>query len=302
MRPKVCVLMAAYNGAEYLKEQLDSILEQSDVDVSLYISLDLSTDDSLSIISSYVSKYDNVYLDNYGERYGSAGANFFKLLASTDFSGFDYISLADQDDVWLSNKLSYSISSLVKTGDDGFSCNVIAFWKNKKQKLIVKSSPQVQYDYLFESAGPGCTFVLTYGLATFIQSYLKENQKFDSIWMHDWLCYSIARSNRFTWHIDDKPLMYYRQHDGNVVGANGGISAFYSRAKVILAGDGIKKVIEQADYLKQNEVPVALLRSNTFFDLISILPHSFKCRRKLSEKFYFSFIIIILSFKKAFKL
>ena len=50
---KIAVLMSTYNGEKYVKEQIDSILLQKDVDVYLYIRDDGSTDDSVSIIESF---------------------------------------------------------------------------------------------------------------------------------------------------------------------------------------------------------------------------------------------------------
>ena len=138
---KVCVLLAAYNGEKYIKEQLDSILSQVDVAIDIYISLDLSTDLSLDIINKYKNRHKNIYILDYGQRYGSAGQNFFRLLMDVDFSNYNYVSFADQDDIWLPNKLYHAIEMIKLHNCDAVSSNVLAFWENGREKLIKKDYP-----------------------------------------------------------------------------------------------------------------------------------------------------------------
>lgn len=295
---KVCVLLAAYNGEKYLKEQLDSILEQKDVEVFLYVSLDLSTDQSLEILQRY-SKLKNVNIMEYGKRYGSAGQNFFNLLLKVDFSQYDYVAFADQDDIWLGNKLSRSIELLLCNHASAYSGNVQAFWENGKETLIKKDYEQTSYDYLFESAGPGCTFVMSENLASSIKFLLAKNSgKISDLWLHDWFCYSFARSNGYKWFIGSEPLMLYRQHESNQVGANSGITAILERAKVVLSGDALNKVMTQASFLSQNEKPIELIRENSAWSFFKLFFCSFKCRRRLSDKLMFAMALLLLTLRK----
>ncbi|WP_278182914.1 glycosyltransferase [Vibrio misgurnus] len=302
MNDRVCVLLAAYNGAEYIQEQLDSIVNQVYVLVDIYVSLDLSNDKTFEIIVDYQDRYPNIYFLNYGERFGSAGKNFFHLLSTVDFSSYDFISFADQDDIWLPHKLSTSIKLIKEFGSDAYSGNVVAFWANGKRTLIKKDCEQVEFDYLFESAGPGCTFVLKSKLACEIKSRLNEKLvDIDDLWLHDWFCYSFARSNGFKWHIGSEPLMLYRQHDNNQVGASEGVGALISRAKVILSGEGFDKVIQQSKFLGQNELPIQLINSGSFLSLLRLASIGSNCRRKGSEKFLFIVALLLLAIKKVFK-
>ncbi|WP_345864869.1 glycosyltransferase [Shewanella algae] len=302
MTPKVCVLLAAYNGAEFIAEQLDSILNQKDVFIEIYISLDLSDDDTLTIISEYRSKYNNIFIMNYGERYGSAGKNFFHLIRNVDFVGFDFISFADQDDIWFSHKLSTSIKLMKNSGADAYSGNVIAFWPDGRRKLIRKDDDQVEFDYLFESSGPGCTFVLSNKLASKIKDLLNEkSEEIDMLWLHDWFCYSFARANGFEWYIGSEPLMLYRQHDNNQVGASEGLGALMSRAKVILSGDGIEKVVQQSKFLGQNDTPIQLINSGSVFGLFKLAMMGKNCRRKTSEKALFTIALLLMALKRVCK-
>lgn len=294
---KVCILLAAYNGEKYLREQLESILNQNEVHLDIYISLDLSTDGSYDLIRGFAN-LNNVFLLDYGAKYGSAGQNFFNLLCQVDFESYDYVAFSDQDDIWLSEKLSKSILLMSENNADAYSGNVKAFWEDGSQALVKKDYNQTEYDYLFESSGPGCSFVLSKYLAVSIKNSLlkKENER-TSLWLHDWFCYSFARYNNYKWIIGSEPLMLYRQHQSNEVGANSGFKAILSRAKVVLSGEAFDKVKVQASFLEQNELPIKYLRSNRRIDLIKLLLISHKCRRKFLDKIFFALAIFILSVK-----
>lgn len=95
----ISVCMATYNGAKYIKEQLESILMQIGSDAELVISDDGSQDETISIISSYHDQRI-VLLQNQG-KHGFVG-NFENALRHAKG---DIIFLADQDDVWHSNKV-----------------------------------------------------------------------------------------------------------------------------------------------------------------------------------------------------
>ncbi|WP_211306500.1 glycosyltransferase [Photobacterium iliopiscarium] len=298
---KICVLLAAYNGAEYIREQLDSILSQNSVEIDIYISLDLSTDSSIDIINSYINDNSNIYLLEYGCRYGSAGQNFFRLLMDVDFSKYDYISFSDQDDIWLSNKLSHAIEVIKSNNVDAVSSNVLAFWKDGREKLIKKDNPQVEYDYVFESSGPGCSFVLSKDLSVAIQRSLIDNKSIvNRLWLHDWYCYSFSRSNKYKWCIDSEALMLYRQHENNEVGANNGFLSIFNRLKTVLSGDAFKKVLIQADFIELTNKPIILLKENTFFSLIKLAMMANKCRRSKIDKIAFFIMISILAVKRLF--
>lgn len=301
-KPRVAVLLAAYNGERYIKEQLETISSQKNVEVTLFISIDKSSDQTLDVIRSL--KLDiSVEILKYGERFGSAGKNFFRLIRETNFSGFDFIAFADQDDIWLENKLSCAISKLKETGADGYSSNVTAFWDNGKRRTVKKDYEQVAYDYLFESPGPGCTFVLKNNLAIAIQNQIRDCANTESLpWMHDWYIYSFSRYNRYRWVIDSKELMLYRQHENNEVGANSGLVSLFNRLKIILAGDGLDKVVQQASFIGQSDLmPIKLLQDRSALSFLRLTFYSFKLRRKLSHKLFLIPLFICLSLKGVVK-
>jgi rhamnosyltransferase len=234
---KVAVCLAAYNGMCWLEEQLDSILTQLSADVTVFISVDQSTDGTEQWVDQFASKDSRIVVLPHGQRFGGAAKNFFRLLREVDFSGFDYVSLADQDDCWMETKLARADEVLRRTGADAYSSNVIAFWPSGRRLLIDKSQPQKKWDFLFEAAGPGCTYVMK---TTFVQALQRQLcdkwNRVQEVSLHDWFAYAFARANGYHWVIDDQPGMLYRQHMDNQFGVNDGWQAFLQRARRILNG------------------------------------------------------------------
>ena len=301
--PEIAVLLAAYNGREWIEEQINSILNQRGVAVTIYVSVDLSSDGTHDFVKELALIHKNIKVLSYGCYFGGAAPNFFRLIREVDFFAYDYVSLADQDDIWNVDKLSNASKLLYTEKCDAYSSNVIAFWGDGNRKLIDKSQPQTEYDYLFESAGPGCTFVFNKILALDVQEKLINiGKRSKGILLHDWFIYSFARGNNYKWIIDSSPSMKYRQHSGNQVGANVGFVSIYIRAKFVLGGEGFKKAIYQAEILKQERLkPIQLLLNNNRSSFARLTFYSFKSRRKLLDKVYFLILCVVMAIKGPIK-
>lgn len=107
-KPTVSVLMSTYNGAKYIREQIDSILNQKDVNVELLIRDDGSSDNTAEICKEYQKKNTNIRFYQ-GENIG-VGKSFMELLKKAPEA--DYYSFSDQDDVWLEDKLSRAVKMI----------------------------------------------------------------------------------------------------------------------------------------------------------------------------------------------
>jgi rhamnosyltransferase len=178
----------------------------------------------------------------HGECFGGAAGNFFRLLRDVDISPFDYLAFSDQDDIWFPEKLVRAHRQLRRDGADAYSGNVIAFWPDARETLIQKAQPQVTWDFLFEAAGPGCTYVLDKKLAVALQTTLiAQREEAQLIGLHDWFVYAFARANNYRWLIDANVGMRYRQHGTNQVGINEGCRAFMMRARRVLNGWGFNQ-------------------------------------------------------------
>lgn len=293
---KIAVLLTVNNGMQWLMQQINSILAQEDVELTLFISIDQSIDGSEQLCLELAKNDPRVLLLPRKERFGSAAANFFRLLRDTNFVHFDYICFADQDDIWFKNKLYSAIHLIRHSNSDAYSSNVTALLSNGKTKLIKKSQPQKTYDYMFESAGPGCTYLLTNRLASDIQKHLIANfEASKKIELHDWYVYAFARSNHYKWHIDNESYMLYRQHTSNVVGANIGLKSAMNRLYKLRHGWFVSQAINIAKLIGYDrEWPIQKLSRLNFIDKLSLAINASKFRRKFTEQFAFSIAVFIM--------
>jgi len=232
---KVAVLIASYNGELWIQQQVESIINQVEVDVDIYISVDRSSDQTLDILKKLQSRHTNLILLNYGAIFGSARVNFYRLIEEVDFSLYEYVSLADQDDIWLPEKLSHAIKIIKLENCDAYSSDVIAVWENGRSKIIKKSYPQKKFDHIFESAGPGSTYLVKKYIIEELKIILSKDKNVLAV-EHDWLIYAYCRSKDYKWFIDQNSLIYYRQHLNNQYGANITIKSYIQRLKMLRNG------------------------------------------------------------------
>ena len=214
---KILVLLAAYNGEKFIEEQIDSILGQKDVTVTLQVSDDNSKDNTINL----VKKYPNISLNKNEIGTGSAATNFLKMIKELDFNNhFDYIALSDQDDIWLSDKLRVAVEKLEQESVDLY-CSNLTKWNKTENSYsnLKKDFPQKKFDYLFEGGSAGCTYVFTKIFAIELQKFIFQLEY--SNWKefsHDWLIYFFARSRKYKVFIDSNSYIHYRLHNDNVHG------------------------------------------------------------------------------------
>ncbi|KPY27103.1 glycosyltransferase family 2 protein [Pseudomonas syringae] len=286
--PKVAVLLAAYNGMAWIEAQLDSILKQTNVCVSVFISVDTSTDGTEAWCADYAQHHASISLLPPAGRFGGASRNFFRLIRDVDFSTFDYVAFSDQDDIWHPDKLQRAVAALAPGHHDAYSSNVTAFWPDGQRVLLDKAQPQVQWDYLFEAAGPGCTYVMNRRLAdAFKSSLLSHWDAAQAVSLHDWYCYAFARSHGFRWLIDPVPGMDYRQHANNQVGANTGLASLISRLKKIADGWWAEQVVLIGQLIGDSQLHPAGKHVSTRLSFLKLAFKAPQCRRRPRDKIFF---------------
>lgn len=291
---KIIILLAAFNGEQFISKQLKSLLQQTIQPNKIAVNIDQSSDATLEIVTNFKKKYPNIQVLNPNKRFGSAAANFMYLLLNEDLARMDYIAFSDQDDIWKEDKLEKAIHKL-EQGYDGYSSNVEAFWEGGRKKVLVKNQPQQKFDHLFESAGPGCTFVMTKKLALSLQEFLKGGQ-FDQLYnYHDWLVYAYARSNDFKWYVDSYSGVEYRQHATNVFGANVGIKAFVSRIRRVLDGEGFDFAFRLMKELNVQDTFIQSLFPVSRINLLRLAFNFKHCRRRWRDQAYFFCACILLA-------
>ena len=293
--PKIAVLLAAFNGMQWIEEQVDTILAQQGVDVSLYISVDLSTDDTLQWCEALAEKDTRVTVLPYGERFGGAAKNFYRLIRDVDFLGFDYVSLADQDDIWYVDKLKTACATIIEQKCDVYSSNLLSFWTDGRQMVFDKMQPQRKYDYLFQGGGAGCTYVANAASSQQFKQFLLDNwDEATAVNYHDWLWYSFCRSQGIQWHFDKGFKMHYRQHENNEFGSNTGLRVAYKRLKLLKTGwysAECLKIIRLVNKIS-TDIPAQFLEKN-FQNRLFLLQNVSQLRRKFSERVIFFVIVLI---------
>jgi rhamnosyltransferase len=237
LNKRVAVILATFNGEEYLEEQIVSIFGQIDVDVTLYVRDDGSKDKTLEILRYYSKKNKIIFLSNDGQCSGSAAGNFFHLLISSSEADVDYYALADQDDIWAPRKL---ISAIENMGAiyDGYSSNLLSYNVTKlSSKYLIKSSPQVKFDHIFQGGSAGCTYVIKKELARLIVQKIKLLSLPErTLISHDWFIYMIARISGKKWLLSNSCHIFYRQHNNNVYGDVGVIQNFRKKLNLFAGG------------------------------------------------------------------
>lgn len=231
--PTVMILVATYNGARFLADQLATLHHQRGVKTRVVVRDDGSHDTTRAVIEADGRA---TLIEPEGAPTGLAGRNFLRMLCLADFGEADYIAFADQDDLWLGTKLARAVECMQRSGAAGYSCNLVAFDDDGGQLpwLVSKHGRQKRCDYLFQGASAGCTYVLTRACADALREWVEQCElPTDLTVSHDWMIYAFARSRKLTWFIDDRALILYRQHRTNVYGSRRGLKDILERVKLL---------------------------------------------------------------------
>lgn len=282
----VTVLLATHNGAAWIEEQLESILNQDDVPVSLWVSDDQSSDQTVAMVDARANRSDTIRRLP-SRAFGSAAGNFFYLLENlTSQAGVGAVALSDQDDVWHRDKLRRAVTLIESGTCDAVSTSVIAFWPDGRRQLIDKGATPRLSDHWFESAGPGCTYVLSASTAMALSSWVSSNRDLlRDIQFHDWLIYAWVRSRGYRWHIDPEPSMDYRQHDSNVLGAHAGFSGKLKRLRMLFNGWYFTQVLHIATACGGLSHPlIQRLRRDRWVDRLTLVVRVGQMRRKAFDR------------------
>ena len=302
LKPRFAVCLAAYNGLSYIVEQIESILRQRNVDFQIFVSVDQSSDGTEDRLADWALAEPRLTLLPFGQHFGGAGPNFYRLLRDVDLSGFDYLSFADQDDIWHPDKLWRAHSLMIAHNVVGYSSNFTAFWPSGEARVVNKAWPQRAWDFLFESAGPGCTYVLHSSLAFPLQQLVRNaDKRLLRVDYHDWLTYAFARSQNYPWVIDSWSSMQYRQHANNQIGVNSGWRSFWLRAQKILNGYGFEQSLLIADVVHVSALPVVQrgLRGGRL-GYLWLAFRATQCRRKrMDQMWFFISCVLFALFKPA---
>lgn len=204
MRITVCI--ATYNGEKYIKEQLDSILLQIGKDDEVIISDDYSTDRTLDIIKEYNDPRIKIYFNNNERGYTKNFENALKK------SSGEIIFLSDQDDIWLTNKVSL-VKEKLKEADMVVTDAIVV---NDKKEIITKSMFSVlntQTGFLkniIKNRYQGCCIAFNRQILDRLLPFPKnQNLAPHDIWI------PIISEMYYKVALVKEPCLLYRRHDNN---------------------------------------------------------------------------------------
>lgn len=224
------VLMATYQGERYLGRQLDSILGQTVKPSGILISDDLSSDRTVEIIRDYQRRYPGwIHLLDNEKASGGAAANFLRMLsheAKNKSCQEKYFLLSDQDDVWMPDKVEKLLEKMEEMElRYGVDTPILV---HSDMKVAGADLSEIHPSFFaYQHISPERTALnqllvqnpVTGGAAMFNRAMLPYLEKIpENCFMHDWWLALLAGCFGKIGFVD-RPLSFYRQHEGNTLGA-----------------------------------------------------------------------------------
>lgn len=256
----IAVLLATYNGEKFIKEQLQSIQNQSYSDWQVFIRDDGSTDETVAIVKAMSRQDERIHILTSVEGGGSAKKNFAAIHSYVKENyHFSYFMFCDQDDVWLPDKMQRSIEKIRQAEQNSGRQTPILVHTDLKvvdEKLNTLGESFMKYraldpgvrdvnHLLAQNNVTGCTMLWNRALND------KINLNIEGIAMHDWwVSVSAALLGKIVYV--DTPTILYRQHGDNTIGATkvnsiGFVSKRLRHVSHIM--DTIRNSVEQAKQL-----------------------------------------------------
>ena len=234
--PKIAILLSTYNGAKFLQEQLDSLINQSYSNTILVIRDDGSSDPTPDIISYFAENHeDKVHIvDNNNENLGASGSFACLIeyvLQNKSELGLNaaYMMFCDQDDIWFEDKIEKQVDAMLalesEKGSDGETPPLLVHTDlqvvSEENEPIADSLINYQgleiernrfSNMVISNLVTGCTALINESLARKAIPVSKQAI------MHDWWLALVAAAFGKVVFLD-APLVHYRQHGSNTIGA-----------------------------------------------------------------------------------
>jgi glycosyltransferase involved in cell wall biosynthesis len=213
-------LLSTRNGARYLQAQLDSLAGQTFPYWTLYYRDDGSHDNTIDILSQFCLGVgrDRCIDISDGLPMGVTGS-FLHLLAMAAMSKVQFFAFADQDDVWMPEKLARGIEALTEVPNGVPALYCARQWLvdadlNRLRLSAPVRRPPGFLAALTQNIATGCTIMLNRAAV----DYVLASKPPQEAW-HDWWCYLVVTGAGGVVLVDPAPVILYRQHGANVIGA-----------------------------------------------------------------------------------
>ena len=232
----VAIWLATRNGAAFLDEQLRSLAVQTHPSIDIWASDDGSTDATPTILSAWQDRWAKGTF-SVREGPGKGFAENFRALISNDAADADFFACCDQDDVWEAHKLETALAWM--RSQDGslpllFCSRTLTVSQSGEpigMSPLFRRKPSFR-NALVQSLAGGNTMVLNRA-ARDIVALASRRSPFVS---HDWWMYQLVTGAGGIVHYSPEPLVRYRQHGANLVGANTSWTARLGRLRRLLHG------------------------------------------------------------------
>ena len=247
----ITIIMAVYNGQEYIREQLESLKDQTYTEWRLVIWDDRSSDKTAEIVKKFSDEVEQEVIFKVNEKPSGSAKNNFALLIN-DAKESDYVMFCDQDDIWKKDKIEITFNKMkqaeerygrdfpllvhgdVEVIDENGNINADSMFEmshiNADSKL-----PQI----LIQNHVTGCTMMCNKKLIAGISEYASS----EYIIMHDYLA-ALYASVFGKIEVIKKPLLSYRQHSGNSVGAKNNNNPVYLLKRLANGRKSYKEAME----------------------------------------------------------
>lgn len=305
-KKKVLVLLSTYNGQDYLKEQIDSILNQKTLhQVDLMIRDDGSTDGTIEILKEYEKEMPSRIKVYYEHNVGYLNS-FFDLIKKAE--GYDYYALSDQDDVWLEEKIDVAVAQCEEcSGEEPLLYGSSSFLVNDHLEVMgetQKNLKGITWDnVLIQNIFPGHTQVFNDALCRI----LKADIDCTRIYVHDfWITYVALLFGRTIF--DNQSHTLYRQHGTNTVGfGKNSIEWIGERLKRIRNSDN-RKIAAQIHYFYEKyedvmteelkkKIAAFIQAQDSFMHRLSYLRVTSLYRQKDFETLLFKILYLLGGYK-----
>ena len=243
-RARLAVLMATYQAGDRLGAQLDSIAAQTRPPEMILASDDGSSDGTPVRLRDWAARHPAIEVRRFeGPRRGAA-ANFLSLIARAPDT-VERLSLADQDDVWLPGKLDRAGTWL--DGADARAPDRPALYCARvwicddalrgRTPTGLPARPLSFRNALTQNVACGNTIVLNRAASDLARGGARALEAEGALpVLHDWWLYQLVTGAGGAVFFDPEPQVLYRQHGGNVIGANTGARAKLARIARVLDG------------------------------------------------------------------
>lgn len=233
---QISIVMATYNGAVYIKEQLDSIINNTYQNWTLEVCDDGSSDETIAIVNEYITKYPGRISLHRNKKNLGVVRNF---LEGVSRATGDYIMFADQDDVWLPDKISCTLEKMKETEQGHLDLPVVVF---TDAKVVDERLQEIAPSFhgisgldtnktdlphlLMENKLIGCTMIFNRATAKLLYTF-PQNARY-----HDWWIGLLAASMGKIGYLQKSTLLY-RQHGNNEVGVRNFVSYVKKRLQFL---------------------------------------------------------------------